>query len=525
MPRVTKIPATLNPATFAPLQSTVKRRVAGYARVSTDSEEQLTSYEAQVSYYTKYIKSRADWEFVSVYTDEGISATSTKHRDGFNAMIADALDGKIDLIITKSVSRFARNTVDSLTTVRKLKEKGIEVYFEKENIYTLDSKGELLITIMSSLSQEESRSISENVTWGQRKRMADGKVSIPYGRFLGYRKGEDGLPEIVPEGAEIVRFIYRSFINGMTPNHIAKELTNSHIPTPGGKEVWPVSTVESILTNEKYRGSALLQKSFTVDFLTKKHKVNEGEVPQYYVEESHAAIIPPEEFDLVQAEFIRRKRMGKSYNSKSIFASRLVCECCGSYYGSKVWHSTSKYRRVIWQCNYKFSNGERCETPHFYEDTIKMKFVTAMNQVIGLREEIIENCMMLCEDFTDTEKVQRSIDEVSAEMDTVAQLIRQLIKQNSATPMDQEVYGVEYEKLESRYEKLKIQRDKLLHKKEEAEGKLKFIRSYADALREQTDPITEFSEMLWLRAVDKVIVHKDGTLTFRFKDGTEIKTE
>jgi DNA invertase Pin-like site-specific DNA recombinase len=199
--------------------------VAGYARVSTDSDEQFTSYEAQIDYYTQYIKKRDDWEFVKVYTDEGISGTNTKRREGFNEMVADALAGKIDLIVTKSVSRFARNTVDSLVTVRKLKEHHVEVFFEKENIYTFDSKGELLITIMSSLAQEESRSISENVTWGQRKRFADGKVSLPYRRFLGYRKGEDGLPEIVPEEAVIVRDIYRMFISGKSVSAIAKILT------------------------------------------------------------------------------------------------------------------------------------------------------------------------------------------------------------------------------------------------------------------------------------------------------------
>ena len=187
---------------------------------------------------------------------------------------------KIDLIVTKSVSRFARNTVDSLTTVRKLKEKGVEVYFEKENIYTLDSKGELFITIMSSLAQEKSRSISENVTWGQRKRMADGKVTMPYGRFLGYRKGEDGFPEIVPEEAEVVKLIYKSFMEGMYYYKIARMLMKREIPAPAGGEKWHIRTVESILTNEKYKGSALLQKKFTVDFLTKKQKVNEGEVPQ-----------------------------------------------------------------------------------------------------------------------------------------------------------------------------------------------------------------------------------------------------
>ena len=246
-------------------------------------------------------------------------------------MVEDALAGKIDLIITKSVSRFARNTVDSLTTVRKLKEKGIEVYFEKEGIYTLDSKGELLITIMSSLAQEESRSISENVTWGQRKRFADGKVSLPYSHFLGYKKGEDGLPEIVPEEAEIVRFIYRSYMNGQTSYAIAKTLTERHIPTPAGKENWRQSTIESILTNEKYKGSALLQKKFTTDFLTKKTKINEGEVPQYCIEESHEPIISPEDFEEVQAEFTRRKKLGRKYSGSTMFSAKLVCGDCGHF--------------------------------------------------------------------------------------------------------------------------------------------------------------------------------------------------
>lgn len=251
---ITVIPATKMMHTGLPRNAAVKRRVAGYARVSTDSEEQQTSYEAQVDYYTKYIQSKPEWTFVKVYTDEGISALNTKHRDGFNEMIADALDGKIDLIVTKSVSRFARNTVDSLTTVRKLKEKGIEVYFEKEGIATLDSKGELLITIMSSLAQEESRSISENVTWGQRKRFADGKVSVAYGKFLGYCKGADGIMEIVPGEAETVRTIYRQFIQGKTTNAIAASLTRKGVPTPGGKEKWQATTLDQTEYRSRYDG-------------------------------------------------------------------------------------------------------------------------------------------------------------------------------------------------------------------------------------------------------------------------------
>lgn len=234
---VTVIPAKNNSYECFKENRPIKKKVAAYARVSTNFDEQVSSFEAQRDYYTNHIKSKPEWQFVGVYTDEGISATSTKNREGFNQMIEDALDGKIDLIITKSVSRFARNTVDTLTTVRKLKENGVEVYFEKENIFTMDSKGELLITIMSSLAQEESRSISENVTWGQRKRFSDGKVSLPYGQFLGYEKGEDGLPKIVEKEAEIVRKIYRLFLKGKTPSGIAKELTEENIPTPGEESV------------------------------------------------------------------------------------------------------------------------------------------------------------------------------------------------------------------------------------------------------------------------------------------------
>ncbi|MCM1062133.1 MAG: recombinase family protein, partial [Eubacterium sp.] len=234
MPKITVIPSTFNPETHMPTAHIEKRKVAAYARVSTDLEEQVTSYKAQVDYYTKFIKEREDWDFVKVYTDEGISGTSTKKREGFQQMVVDALDGKINLIITKSVSRFARNTVDSLSTIRLLKEHDVEVYFQKENIFTFDSKGELMISILSSLAQEESRSISENVTWGQRKRFADGKVSLPYKSFLGYRKGADGLPEIVPEEAEIVRYIYRKFIAGLTPYKIAAELTAQGVSTPAG---------------------------------------------------------------------------------------------------------------------------------------------------------------------------------------------------------------------------------------------------------------------------------------------------
>ena len=256
-----------------------RRRTAGYARVSTDHEEQASSYEMQMAHYKNYIESRADWEFVGMYSDEGISGTNTKKRDGFNQMIEDALAGKIDLIITKSVSRFARNTVDSLQNVRKLKENGVEIYFEKENIWTFDMRGELLITIMSSLAQEESRSISENTTWGKRKQFAEGKTSVGYSAFLGYDKDF----KINEEQAKVVKLIYKLFLGGRSFYAITKELEKRGIKSPSGKDKWYISTVCSILTNEKYRGDALIQKEYTADFLDKTRRKNTGEIPQYYV--------------------------------------------------------------------------------------------------------------------------------------------------------------------------------------------------------------------------------------------------
>ena len=362
-----------------------------YARVSTDHDDQFSSYEAQIDYYTNYIKGRDDWEYVNVYTDEGITGTSTKRREGFKQMISDALDGKIDLIVTKSVSRFARNTVDSLTTIRQLKEAGVEVYFEKENIWTFDGKGELLLTIMSSLAQEESRSISENCTWGQRKRFADGKVTVPFQRFLGYDRGPDGNLVVNPEQAVIVKSIYSMFLQGMSYHGIAKKLTADGIPTPGGKEKWSISTVKSILSNEKYKGDALLQKSYTVDFLTKKTKVNEGEIPQYYVEDNHEAIIDPEVFDMVQREMTKRGRGKKYHSSVHSFFSKIRCGECGSWYDSKVWHSNSQYRKTIWQCNHKFDGDCRCQTPHLTDEEIQLHFLSAANKLLAAKAAVIAN--------------------------------------------------------------------------------------------------------------------------------------
>lgn len=520
---VITIPATRSRYTAAPIGSQKKRKVAGYARVSTDHEEQQTSYEAQVDYYTDYIKGRTDWEFVSVYTDEGISATSTTKREGFNTMVADALDGRIDLIITKSVSRFARNTVDSLTTIRRLKENGIECYFEKENIWTFDSKGELLLTIMSSLAQEESRSISENVTWGHRKRFADGKVMVPFGRFLGYERGGDGNLVINEEQAKIVRRIYGMFLQGRSPYQIAKLLTEEGIPTPGGKKVWSKAVVQSILTNEKYKGDALLQKVYTVDFLSKKKKVNEGEVPQYYVEGNHPAIIEPEVFDRVQV-LMQARVPGKDRNSSvGIFSSKIKCGDCGSWYGSKVWHSNDKYRRVVWQCNHKFDGGEKCTTPHLDEETIKGLFIKALNIFCTEREEIVAAFEMIKDTAFRTDELDAEQRRLQEEMNVVADMVQRCIDENARIAQDQAEYEKRYNALADRFDGIRARLDEVGRSIVEKQAQKETMRSFVEAVKNLPETVDYFDEEAWQALIDYVTVFGRDDVKFTFKNGTEIK--
>lgn len=525
MPKVTIIPSTINQKTRMPKLSKAKRRVAAYARVSTDSDEQFTSFEAQVDYYTKFIMANPDWEFVKVYADEGITGTNTKNRVQFNKMVDDALNGKIDLIVTKSVSRFARNTVDSLTTIRKLKDKGVECFFQKENIYTFDSKGELLLTIMASLAQEESRSISENVTWGTRKSFSDGKVHLAYKHFLGYRKGPDGRPEIVEEEAVIVRAIYRMFLEGCSYSQIAEELTARGFKTTRGKDKWNLSTIRSILKNEKYKGDAILQKTFTTDFLTHKHKINEGEVPQYYVENSHAAIIDPEEWDLVQLEIKRREDLGKTYSAKGPFACKIVCGECGGFYGLKVLHSTDPYKNSKYICNGKYKGDHVCETPSLTEDQIKAAFVKAFNRLNENKDSILEDCEMMYRLLDNTEEIDRAIAETNDEIEVVTGLTSNLIKENSAAAQDQVEYKKKYDRLCARYNRLLDKLSDLTKEKERKAAQKGSFRLFAEIYRRQSEVLDEWDEKVWTLTVDRVVVNKDRTLTFAFYSNQKITVE
>lgn len=490
-----------------------KRRVAGYARVSTDQEEQQSSYDTQMVYYQDYIASRHDWEFVKMYSDEGISGTNTKRRLGFQQMVEDALNGKIDLIITKSVSRFARNTVDSLTTVRQLKDAGVEIYFEKENIWTFDAKGELLITIMSSLAQEESRSISENVTWSKRKLVAEGKVSFSYSTVLGFKQTEDGFT-IDEEEAKVVRRIFQMFLQGDNPNNIAKILTQENISTPGGKTVWSYGTVKRILQNEKYKGDVLLQKEYTADFLTKKRKVNQGELPQYYVENNHEAIIDKETFDMVQIEIAKRD----AYAVQKNYYGKLQCSCCGGKYGVKTWHPGSRYMQRVYQCLKKYKL--KCSTPTLKSKDIDSAFIQAFNQVYQVKNEIIENVKLLIGIVSDTSELDRQLEIHSEKLSTIERQVEELVMRNAKVVQNQDAYQTEYDSLCVAYETEKELYRGVQEKLLENQERVTQLKNFIIILKKQDKILESFDFELFHLLIDKVVV--DDKLSFYFKEGTVV---
>jgi len=520
MTKVTVIPSTKNQHTQLPLNSHTLRRVAAYARVSTLTDEQYTSYEAQVSYYKKFIQERNDWLYMNVYADEGLSGTSTKKRTQFTQMISDALEGKIDLIITKSISRFARNTLDTISFVRKLKDKGIEVYFEKENLWTLDPKSELILTIMASIAQEESRSISQNVTWGKRVSFQQGKVSFAYKNFLGYKKVDDKL--IIDEDqAVIVRLIYRMFlVEGKTASGIVNYLKSQHIKTPAGKTNWTKNTVNSILTNEKYKGDALLQKTYTENYLEHKIVKNNGQIPKYYVENNHPAIIDRDTWDQVQIEIERREKIGAHYSSTDVFSSKLMCGDCGGFYGKKKWHSSSKYSRFIYQCNRKFEKGKpKCQTPNLTEEEIKLKFIEAYNLTMKDKQRILDDTNEVIKVLTDTKQLDNEIKSLNNELNVLTDLINRLIKENSKTLMNNDEYNNKYTELTARYEQKEKNLENLIHTREYKNDQVIKMNLFKEIVIKSKSKLSDWNEQLWMLSVENITIQNDKTLHFKLKIG------
>lgn len=496
------------------LEASAKLRVCAYARVSTDNEEQLSSYQAQVEHYTSYIQNNPAWEFVEIFSDEGISGTNTKKREGFNRMIDECMAGKIDMVITKSISRFARNTLDTLKYVRQLKEKGIAIFFEKEQVNTLDSKGEFLITLLGSLAQEESSNLSQITKMGISYRFQEGKVLVNHNKFLGYSKNENGELVIVPEEAEVVRRIYREFLEVKSPYKIAANLQRDGIITGAGGSRWYDSTVIKILRNEKYQGDALLQKTYTVDFLTKKRVKNTGHAAQYYVEDSHPAIISKEEFAAVQAEFERRANLrgysktGKSkFTSDYAFSGKVFCGNCGSKFRRTKW-GRGKNEQVVWICiNHQIGGNEACDMKTVKEKALEQAFIRVMNRLIGSRSVYTQE-----DDFVDEEceigKLQVRIEELQSQMIRLAK-----------TRFDEREYSAlagDIELLRERMQKLTGQ---------QAKGVLR--RSWGNELKDfltkQETEIRRFDENLFRKLVEKVKVRSLVEVEFVFKLGMELR--
>lgn len=396
-PNVTVIPAKVQTAENRDKYHQL--RVAAYCRVSTEQEEQQNSFAVQVAYYTDLINKKKEWTLAGIFADEGISGTQTKKRTEFNRMIRMCKKKKIDLIITKSISRFSRNTVDCLQYIRQLKELGIGVIFEKENINTLTMTSEFMIALYGSFAQAESESISKNILWGKEKAYREGKVPFQYKKLLGYRKGADGKPEIVPEEAETVRSIFNLYLDGYTLLNIAQILMDQKITTATGKSEWTKSAIQSILKNEKYVGDALLQKTFTADCITHKVVKNNGERPMYLVTDHHTPIIDRDTFDRVQQEIAIRNSKRRisdqtktekgKYSGKYALSELLICGQCGTPYRRRIW-TKSGNKQVVWRCISRLEHGRRyCpDSPTIKEENLHRGIIRAINNYYSCRDDI-----------------------------------------------------------------------------------------------------------------------------------------
>ena len=514
---ITVIPARRRVGNTAKETEIPKLRVAAYCRVSTDSDEQATSYEAQVEHYTDYIRKNPEWEFAGIFADDGISGTNTRKREEFNRMIDEAMAGKIDMIVTKSISRFARNTLDCLKYIRQLKEKNIPVYFEKENINTMDAKGEVLLTIMASLAQQESQSLSQNVKLGFQYRYQQGQITVNHNRFLGYTKDENGQLVVEPKEAEVVKRIFREYLEGASLQQIARGLEADGILTGAGKAKWRAETLQKILKNEKYIGDALLQKTYTVDFLEKKRVPNNGLVPQYYVENSHEAIIPRDLYMQVQEEMVRRanlhsgqNRKKRVYSSKYALSSMVYCSKCGEIYRRVVWNNKGK-KSVVWRCCTRMENGlGACNADAIHELELQNLTVRAINMTLAKKDAMHETLQKNVEAvFTEADGVPLS--EIDSRLE---ELQKELLKVANSKG--------NYDAIADEIYHLREVRQNALVENAEREGMKKRISEMQQFLSGQTQEVTEYDEQLVRRLIEKITVY-DEWVTVEFKSGTSVK--
>lgn len=513
-------------------------RVAAYCRVSTLQEEQETSYEAQVNYYTEKIQGNPNWKLAGIYADDGKSATSTKKRSDFNSMISDCMAGKIDMVITKSVSRFARNTVDSLMNIRKLKEKNIAVFFEKEGVNTLESTGELLITILSSQAQEESRNMSENCHWGIVRQFENGVVRVNCKKFMGYTKDRDGNLVIVPEEAELVRRIFRLFLEGNSSIKIKQALEADKIPTVTGNTEWQATVIDKMLSNEKYMGDALLQKTYTVDFLSKKKVINKGIVPQYYVEDNHEPIIPKELFYRVQEEKARRASIHAPTTKKKEAAARIkyssayalsdlmVCGECGHPYRRQVW---SKYgiKKAVWRCDSRLKNGTKIcrHSPTLNETSLHEAVMAAINSVVEDQGEFVEAFRENVIRVIGSYQTAGESTEYDEQLESLQRQMMALIEDSARTERADEDFDRQYRVIADEIKDLKKKKRKRLREKELADAYEQRLEGMDGYMKKTSYLKRQFDDDLVRRLIQSIKVISESRIEIQFQSGIVMKQD
>ena len=510
-------------------------RVAAYCRVSTDDEEQLTSYEAQKNYYTDKIMTNREWTMAGIFADEGITGTSARKRPEFLRMIRQCKQGKIDIVLTKSISRFARNTVDCLNYVRALKELGIAVIFEKENMNTLEIDSEILITMLGAFAQSESESISANVRWGKRQAMKEGKAIINYKHLYGYRKGADGRPEIIPEQAGVVRKIYDLFLSGTPIRGILEYLSANKIPNISGESQWAKNAVNSILTNEKYCGDVLLQKTYIDDCINKKVKKNTGQLPMYLVQNHHEGIISRETFDAAQTELARRNA-GKSpskknaptgrsrYSSKYALSDRLYCGECGTRYQRCTWRNRDGSKRIVWRCVSRVDYGSKyChDSPTLDEEPLHRAILAAINSAVKDKDSIIYNLKSAMEkELAPVAGQQLSLSEIDNQIERLNTEFSKVLAEASKSG-DQAAHSDRFREIMQKQTALKAQRDEIQGVLAES-GK---AAAHIDQCRRtaETTPtaISEWDETLIRQVVENVTVETGNEIIVALKSGASI---
>ncbi len=503
-----------------------KKRVCAYARVSTDSIDQQGSFHAQVEYYKDFIGKRDDWEYVGIYADEAKSGTQVKRRDEFNRMIKDCETGKIDLIITKSVTRFARNTIDSIETIRKLKLLGIGVYFERENINTLSEKSEMLITILSSIAQGESETISTNVKWGIRKRFEDGsfRLSVP---AYGYSKDGNGELIINKEEARIVKRIYKEYLNGKGAYLIAKGLNEDRIPTKRTGEEWLESTVKVILQNPIYVGDLLLQKTYTTEVIPFERKLNKGEMPQYFIENNHEAIISRQEGQLVDEIYEYRRQAVNmedrdKYKNRYEFSSKIICEECGSFFRRQKIHMGKPYERVQWCCVQHIKDINKCSIKAISEDSIKDAYLVMWNKLISNYKTILIPFLDSLKKLSVNEKEGEKIRNLNEKLTEIREEVHVLSRVVTKGYMDPAVFIERQNALKVEIEAIRKKRNRLLDNngfEKEVEGTLRLL----DLIKLNPEIIEEYQKDLFVATVEKVIVAKGNQVTFKLINNLDLR--